>query len=142
SIALGGLGLVHVHVFLDAPNDRWLELPVILSASWVNHGLEQPGLYLHCAIPTSAKDEFAELVRTLAERWCNAYTLIATGDSWQSIGPLPSLFDHRGVPRARREPTMVRRTPASPAESGLLRSYPFAVPAIFEAPEERVSLHD
>lgn len=142
SLCLSGLGLVHAHVFLDGATDRWLDLPVVLSACWVNRGLERPGLYLHCVVPAGEEAAFEGLVRALSrDGWCAEYTLVLASDGWQVVG-LAGL-DRDG--RVRTRPMSVLREGVfrvAVDQQGLLRSYPFIVPAVFEAPEERVSLQE
>lgn len=143
SLDFSGLGLVHAHLFLDGAVERWVDLPVVLSASWVNHGLERPGLYLHCAVPDGAQEGFERVVRMLAaDAWCESWTLVVSGDSWQSMGDLSSVVDSDGRFHggAERLPTGVFHRGME--RSSLLASYPFVVPAVFEAPEERCSLQD
>lgn len=146
SLSLSGLGLVHAHVFLDGATDRWAALPVVLAASWVNHGLERPGLYLHCAVPVGAEGAFEQLVRTLVgDGWADASTIVLAGDGWQSFGRLVECLDGHGRIRAQRSPLEALRDGffrASSEQRGLLRSYPFVVPAVFEAVEERCSLQE
>lgn len=141
SLSLSGLGLVHAHVFLDGATDRWLDLPVVLSACWVNRGLERPGVYLHCAIPAGEEAAFEGLVRSLADDgWCESLTLVVTGDAWQSFGRLSAVVDGNGRfhgPCDERHEGVRIVT-----DAGLLRSYPFIVPAVLEAPEERCSLQE
>ena len=144
SLSLAGLGLVHAHLFLEGASDRWVDLPVVLSACWVNRGLERPGLYLHCVIPAGEEAGFENLVRTLSrDGWCAEYTLVLASDGWQVVG-LTGL-DRDGRFRGRTRPKEEFREGVfgvAVDQQGLLRSYPFIVPAVFEAPEERVSLQE
>ena len=141
SLSLSGLGLVHAHLLLEGASDRWLDLPVAFSACAVNRGLERPGLYLHCAVPMGHEAEFEGLVRSLAaDGWCESWTLVVTGDSWQSLGRLAECVDAKGRFRGACEERAERARIFT--DDGLLRSYPFVVPAVFEAPEERVSLQE
>ena len=146
SVSLSALGLVHAHVFLDGASERWVALPVVLAAAWVNHGLERPGLYLHCAIPTGAGVAFEQVVRSLVgDGWADASTIVFAGDGWQSLGRLVECLDGHGRIRAQRAPVEALRDGffrASTEQQGLLRSYPFVVPAVFEAVEERCSLQE
>jgi hypothetical protein len=128
-------------VFLDGATERWLDLPVVFSACWVNRGLERAGLYLHCAIPMGHEAEFERLVGSLAsDGWCDSFTLVMTGDSWQSLGRLAACVDAKGRFLVGCDETSPRVRVVT--DDGLLRSYPFVVPAVFEAPEERVSLQE
>jgi hypothetical protein len=142
SLCLSGLGLVHAHLFLEGASDRWLDLPVVLSACWVNRGLERPGLYLHCVVPAGEEASFEGLVRALSrDGWCAEYTLVLASDGWQCVG-LAGL-DRDG--RVRTRPMSVLREGVfrvAVDQRGLLQSYPFIVPAVFEAPEERCSLQE
>lgn len=143
SLNLSGLGLVHVHLFLDGAIDDWLELPVVLSASWVNRGLEHHGLYLHCAVPDGAVVGFERIVRALAnDGWCETFTLVVTGDSWQALGVLSSCVARDGRLRGGAEDVPAGVLRHGGETSSLLRSYPFVVPAVFEAPEERCSMQE
>jgi len=144
SLCLSGLGLVHAHLFLDGACDRWVDLPVVLSACWVSRGLERPGLYLHCAVPLGEEAAFEELVRALSrDGWCEEYTVVLATDGWQSVG-LAGL-DRNGRFRVGTRPTRALREGVfrvAVDQRALLRSYPFIVPAVFEAPEERCSLQE
>ncbi|KAA0254715.1 MAG: hypothetical protein EDX89_08450 [Acidobacteria bacterium] len=134
---------MHVHLFLDGAIDDWLELPVVLSASWVNRGLEHHGLYLHCAVPDGAVVGFERIVRALAnDGWCETFTLVVTGDSWQALGVLSSCVARDGRLRGGAEDVPAGVLRHGGETSSLLRSYPFVVPAVFEAPEERCSMQE
>lgn len=140
-LSLSGLGLVHAHLFLEGASDRWLDLPVAVSATWVNRGLERSGLYLHCAVPSGCEGAFEGVIRSLAaDGWCESWTLLVTGDAWQSVGRLSTCVDASGRFRGPCDERLEGARITS--DAGLLRSYPFIVPAVLEAPEERVSLQE
>jgi hypothetical protein len=91
-IAFAGLGLAHVHLFIDDAGDEWLSYPYAIEGAWT---IDRPGhhtLYLHCLVPLEHLDMVPSSARI---------TSITTTDGWQDLAPLEEALDHAGRPVPR-----------------------------------------
>lgn len=129
-IAFAGLGLAHVHLFIDDTGDEWLSYPYAIEGAWT---IDRPGhhmLYLHCLVPV----EHLDVVPSRA-----GITKITTTDGWQDFAPLEEALDHDGRPVARDAiASPIPRVPLSTT----WQEHPFILPVACELLRSPSSMDD
>jgi hypothetical protein len=119
-IAFGGLGLVHVHLFISDAGGEWFSYPYAIEHAWT---IDRPGhhtLYLHCLIPKEHIDRVPQ---------DDGIINITTGDGWQDLAPLEHALDHTGRPVPRH--AAASPIPQIPLTS-LRQDHPFVLPVACE----------
>lgn len=134
SVRYSALGLVHLHAFIEHPDQRHLAFPYAGDAAWVAQTPGEHGLYLHCLVPSTQLASVKESLKRLAP--C---VTIMTGDGWQD-NDLTALDQH-GTPQPRTVTAPLRQLPvAGPVL--LARAYPLVVPVATEVLARRRTMHD
>jgi hypothetical protein len=124
-IAFAGLGLAHVHLFIDDAGSDWCSYPYAIEGAWTIGRPGQHTLYLHCLLPI----EHLELVPQGP-----GITSITTTDGWQDLAPLEHALDQSGRPVPRQATASpIPRVPLTPT----WHEQPFILPVaceLFQSP--------
>src|SRR5581483_4295716 len=126
-VAFAALGLVHAHLFIRQPGQKWFEYPYAIDRAWT---IDQPGrnvLYLHCLIPSQHAAQIPASGRI---------TSITTSDGWQDLAPLADALDEQGRPIIQQRTAQL----ASWNGTRLDQIDPFVVPVACELQHPR-SMH-
>ena len=127
SFSLERLGLEHLHLVITKPSRAWLRFPYAVEHAWLTADFAEDALYLHCIVPSAHKGFLRGLLRECQHQgWCTRVSASWSGAGWQEL------------PEASNG-SVPLDLPVSD-DAGVLREYPFVVPAIFESWDHPQSL--
>jgi len=142
-IDFGSLGLLHAHLILYRAGMEMLSFPLAIESCWLMNESCGKDLYIHCILPRSFKEDFLDSLNKLQKlNFFESFEIIFSGDGQQVSQSLGNCFDCSGRMSPGAEAlTIGMSLPQEEKDcSGLLKSYPFVVPVIFENYGRRLSL--
>ena len=84
AFSLEQLGLVHLHLFITAPDERWARFPYAVEARWLTQNLVDPVLYLHCFVPFAHRENVETLLGDLPLSH-RGLQIVWTTSGWQRL---------------------------------------------------------
>ena len=140
------LGLVHLHLLIEKPSDKWVLFPFAVEIAWLIKDMNERVLYLHCLVPEIYMDTFQNLLMDLKnEGFCKDLKTIQTGDGTQTLKDLKSCFDRKGrieIDELEENDSGWDLVIGSRYGQDLLKQCPLIIPVVFENYGRKMSLPD